>query len=357
MVVIGADVHKRTHTFVAIDDAGRKIGEKAVSANTPGHGEVLRWATSTFPAALWGIEDCRNLSLRLERDLLAAGQQVVRVPPMLTAWGRRRSRRPGKSDPLDALAVARAVLREPDLPVATHDEVAREMQLLVDRRDDLVGRRIELTNRLLGRVHEIDPDHIRGHSGLCHAKRRDALREWLHVQTGLQAELALAELDEITGCQEATDALEKRLAARVRTVAPALLAIQGCGIVSAATLVGESANVDRFKDEAAFASFGGLAPIARWSGGCDGRVVMSSRGNRRVQRALYRIATTQVRMKDSPGAAYYKKRREAGDPPAKAMRCLKRRIARVVFHRLRSDYRKRVDAAASETADMAVMRP
>ena len=191
MVVIGTDVHKHTHTFVAVDDGGRKVGEMVVAANSAGHSEVLEWATSTFPGAVWGIEDCRNLSVRLERDLLAAGQQVVRVPPILAARGRKRSRQPGKSDPLDALAVARAVLREPDLPVPSHDEVAREMELLVDRRDDLVGRRIELTNRLLYRIHEIDPDHLVGHSGLCHAKRRNALREWLEVQTGLQAELVV----------------------------------------------------------------------------------------------------------------------------------------------------------------------
>ena len=238
-----------------------------------------------------------------------------------------------------------------------HDEVAREMQLLVDRRDDLVGRRVELTNRLLYRVHEIDPDQIAGHSGLRHAKRRDVLRDWLYVQPGLQAELGAAELDEITRCQEAIDALEKRIAGRMKAVAPTLLGIPGCGIVSAATLVGEAANVDRFKDEAAFARFGGVAPIPQWTGDRSERVIMSRRGNRRVQRALYRIATTQVRMKDSPGAAYYRKRREAGDPPAKAMRCLKRRIARVVFHRLRNDYRRRVDAAASEAADMAITRP
>ncbi|MGE5694751.1 MAG: transposase [Candidatus Sericytochromatia bacterium] len=128
----------------------------------------------------------------------------------------------------------------------------------------------------------------------------------------------------------------------MKTIAPRLLEIPGCGIVSAATLVGEAANVDRFKDEAAFARFGGVAPIPKWTGDRDERMIMSRRGNRRVRQALYRIATTQVRMKASPGAAYYRKRRDAGDPPAKAMRCLKRRIARVVFHRLRSDYRKRV---------------
>ena len=64
------------------------------------------------------IEDCRNLSRRLERDLLAAGQWIVRVPPKLMAHARDAARSYGKSDPIDALAVARAALREPELPTA-----------------------------------------------------------------------------------------------------------------------------------------------------------------------------------------------------------------------------------------------
>jgi transposase len=103
-----------------------------------------------------GIEDCRNLSGRLERELLDAGQQVVRVPPHLMAYTRASARTRGKSDAIDALAVARAVLREPNLPVASHDEVSREVKLLVDRRGDLVSHRSAIICRLLWRVHELD---------------------------------------------------------------------------------------------------------------------------------------------------------------------------------------------------------
>jgi transposase len=99
---------------------------------------------------VWGIEDVRQLSARLERDLLDAGQRIVRVPSKLTARSRASARSFGKSDPIDALAVARAVLREPDLRVACHDEVSRELKLLVDRRKDLVGQRTATINRLLG---------------------------------------------------------------------------------------------------------------------------------------------------------------------------------------------------------------
>lgn len=109
VIVVGADVHKATHTFVAVDEVGRKLGERTVRATTLGHDGALRWARAEFGVELrWGVEDCRHLSARLERDLLAGGEQVVRVPPKLMAQTRASARERGKSDPIDALAVARA---------------------------------------------------------------------------------------------------------------------------------------------------------------------------------------------------------------------------------------------------------
>ena len=114
MVVVGADVHKRTHTFVAVDAVGGQVGQVTVAAVTEGHLKALAWAREQFGDDLvWAIEDCRHLSARLERDLLTAGQRVVRVPPKMMAEQRRVARTRGKSDPIDALAVARAYLREP----------------------------------------------------------------------------------------------------------------------------------------------------------------------------------------------------------------------------------------------------
>ncbi|WP_156748665.1 transposase, partial [Mycobacterium sp. E3198] len=176
MVVVGADVHKRSHTFVAVDEVGRKLGEKTVKAITAGHGEAVMWARERFGAdVVWAIEDCRHLSARLERDLLTAGQQVVRVPPKLMAQVRASARTRGKSDPIDALAVARAFLREPDLPVASHDEVSRELKLLVDRREVLVAQRTATINRLLWRVHELDPERAPKARSLDSAKHRRSL--------------------------------------------------------------------------------------------------------------------------------------------------------------------------------------
>lgn len=145
MIIIGVDSHKRTHTAVAADEAGRKVAEKTAAATPAGHLELVRWA-GRFAERRWALEDCRHLSRGLSTDLLRAGEAVVRVPPKLMAGARRSSREPGKSDPIDALAVARAALREPDLPVATLDGPERELRLLVDHREDLVAERTRAQN-------------------------------------------------------------------------------------------------------------------------------------------------------------------------------------------------------------------
>ncbi|WP_216638403.1 IS110 family transposase [Mycobacterium asiaticum] len=341
MVVVGADVHKRTHTFVAVDQAGRKLAEKTVKAITVGHAEVVMWAREQFGAdVVWAIEDCRHLSARLERDLLALGQKVVRVPPKLMAQTRASARTRGKSDPIDALAVARGLLREPDLPVAAHDEVSRELKLLVDRREVLVAQRTATINRLLWRVHEIDPEHAPKPRSLDLAKHRNILGRWLDTQSGIVAELARDELADVTRLTETINALAKRIGERVRKVAPVLLAMPGCGELTAAKLVGETAGVVRFKSEAAFARHAGVAPVPVWSGNTRGRVRLTRSGNRQLNAALHRIAVTQIRL-DGLGQTYYRRRLAEGDSTPEALRCLKRRLARVVFNHLHSDHNNR----------------
>ena len=338
MVVVGADVHKHTHTFVAVDEVGRKLGEKGVAANSAGHAEAVMWARERFGAdVVWAIEDCRHLSARLERDLLSGGQQVVRVPTKLMAQTRASARTRGKSDPIDALAVARAYLREPDLPVASHDETSRELKLLVDRREVLVAQRTATINRLRWRVHELDPEHAPKPGSLDRAKHRETLRAWLNTVPGLVAELARDELADITRLTEAIDALAKRISGRVRVVAPVLLSLPGCGELTAAKLVGEAAGVQRFKSEAAFARHSGVAPIPVWSGNTAGRVRMTRSGNRQLNAALHRIAVTQIRL-NGLGQAYYRHRLAVGDSNTEALRCLKRRLARIVFGHLHADH-------------------
>jgi transposase len=126
-----------------------------VPTTSEGHLALVAWAAQ-WPQVRFALEDCRHLTRRLEQDLLAAGHRVVRVPTRLMAGARRGARQPGKSDPIDAEAVALAALRHEDLPVAELDGPTREVKLLVDYRRDLVRQRTRVQNRLRWHLHELD---------------------------------------------------------------------------------------------------------------------------------------------------------------------------------------------------------
>jgi transposase len=252
MVIIGVDSHKRTHTVVAVDETGRKLGEKTALATPDGHLELRAWASRLLERA-WALEDCRHLSRRLESDLLRAGERVLRVPPKLMAGARRSGREPGKSDPIDALAVARAALREPDLPVAVLDGPERDLRLLVDHRDDLVAERTRDQARLRWHLHELDPGNEPPARSLDRAKVLAALDSRLGAFDGTVARLARALVARIRALTTEIDALEGEIAGLVRSMAPSLLALRGCGPLSAAKLVGEAGGIGRFRSRAAFA--------------------------------------------------------------------------------------------------------
>src|SRR5438105_15899738 len=151
MIVIGADTHNGSHALAAVDEGtGRVRGSRQIKADEPGHLAAVRWARGLDEERVWALEDCRHVSRRLEQALLAAGERVVRVPPHRMGATRKAEREPGKSDEIDALAVARAVVKDgvEQFPVAYLDEHAMEIRLLFDHRADLVAERTRLINRL-----------------------------------------------------------------------------------------------------------------------------------------------------------------------------------------------------------------
>lgn len=324
MTTIGIDAHKRNHTLVAVDDAGRQTGEKVVDSTSAGHADAIVWAVERFGWVVeWAVEDNRAATALLEQDLLAANTwRVARVPPHLMARARALGRERGKSDPIDALAVARAAQQNPDLPVAVRDTVSWEIRQLVDRREDLVLQRVGMMHRIYGRVHLIDPSR-RTPTGLDSRGPREALGAFLRTRTGLLAELARDELDDLEYLSRRIDSLTLRIVHRVDDLESSLLGLVGCGHLTAAKLIGEAANVDRFPSESAFARYCGVAPEPFWSGSTAGRMRPSPYGNRQVNTALHRIAVCQI-SKPGPGRSYYDHRRAKGDTGAAAIRRLKR---------------------------------
>lgn len=333
--MIGADSHKRTHTVVALDDLGRRLAEKTVATTTEGHLELVRWAAQ-WPEVCFALEDCRHLTRRLERDLLTAGQRVVRVPTRLMATARRTGRQLGKSDPIDAEAVALAALREPGLPVAELDGPAREVKLLSDHRRVLVAERTALQSRLRWHLHEIDPALEVPSRGLRRYQVMNELLDRLDGVEGLVARLAREQLHRCRELTEQINALEGELRTLVHRLAPTLLELPGCGVLSAAVVIGETAGVHRFRSKDAYARFTGTAPIPVWSGATNGKVRLNRGGNRSINCAFHMIAVTQARG-IGPGRAYLDKVQGAGKTRTEALRLLRRRISDAVYSALRAD--------------------
>ena len=336
VIVIGVDPHKQTHTAAAIESAsGELLGERTEPARSKGHVQLLEWSRSLPGERLWALEDCRHVSVSLERFLIAAGEQVVRVPPKLMAGARRSARSRGKSDAIDALAVARASLREPSLPVARLAGPEREIRLLLDHREDLVAERTRIQQRLRWHLHELHPDLelpagcLDRHVWLERLSRRLAR----HEQT-VQVEICR----ELVGrCRELTRRaaeIERQLAALMRAQAAPLLELPGCGVLTAAKLVGETAGVERFSGEAKLAMHAGAAPLPA-SSGARQRHRLNRSGNRQLNCALHRMAVTQGRC-HPPAREYLTRKEQEGHSRKEALRCLKRHLARVVYRTLRT---------------------
>jgi transposase len=336
MVTLGIDAHKRTHTVVAVDDAGRELGARTTTATTTAdHLDLLRWAQRFGGERRWAVEDCRHLSRRLEADLLAAGEQIARVPPKLMAHARDAARTYGKSDPIDALAVARAALRYPDLPIAQLDGPARELRLLVDHREDLVSERTRCINRLRWHLHELDPAWDPTARSLTSYKNIDAVAGRLVGIEGMVARIASEIIAQVRDLTIRERALEREITERVQTLAPRLLTVVGVGALTAAKIVAEVADVRRFKSKDAFARHNGTAPLPVWSGNRE-RHRLSRTGNRQLNAAIHRIAITQARCHDD-AKAYLQRRHEHGNTKTEALRALKRRLSDVVFRALFED--------------------
>src|SRR6266513_2615275 len=294
MVTLGTDSHKQSHTLVAVDENGRHLGELRVAATPAGHREGLSWARQ-WRERRWAMENCRQLSRGLERDLLVAGEQVLQVSPKLMGTSRRSGRQLGKSDPIDAMAVARVALREPNLPVGRPEGKRRELKLLVDHREDLVGARTRIQNRLLWHLHELEPGLQIAPGGLT---RRVVLKE-------------------VTRRLEAHQGVVSEIAREL------------------VKLLAETADALRYHSRGAFAMQNGTAPIPVWSGNQQ-RHRLNRGGNRQLNVALHRIAITQIRL-GGDASAYVLRRLSLGNSKTEAIRSLRRQLSDEVYRRLRLD--------------------
>ena len=256
---------------------------------------------------------------------MAAGEQVVRVPPKMMGQSRRGERQPGKSDQIEAVAVARAVVKDgvERFPAAHLDERAMEIRLLADHRDDLVGERTRVQNRLRWHLLALCPEFEASLPERSLARGvviERIARKLRSFKNDPRARIAREELAHIRKLTQQANALEREITALVKAYRPGLLAESGCGALTAAALISRAAGAERFRTDAQFARQAGVAPIPASSGRRD-RQRLHRGGDRQLNRALHVIAITRARI-DPTTREYIQRHIQNGKSRQEALRCL-----------------------------------
>jgi transposase len=338
MIVIGADMHKRSHTVAAIAaGTGELLGDQTITVGQGGFVDVLDWARELGEQRVWALEDCRHVSGSFERFLLVHGERVVRVATKLMAGERRASRDRGKSDQIDALAVARAALREgiDELPVAELAGPELEIRLLIDHRERLVKMRVALYNDVLWHLHDLWPEQQLPGCALLSKKWINLFtRRLARAEQTARVRVARDELRHMRDLTLSINALEDEIAELVTQVAPQLLSEPGFGPLTAGKLIGEVAGAARFTSDAKLARAGGIAPIPASSGNTQ-RHRLDRGGNRQLNTAIHRVAVTRARCHPET-KDYIARKRAEGKTNKEALRCLKRHLTRRIWHLLQT---------------------
>lgn len=330
MRVVGIDTHKATLAACLIDEIGQALAEAAFPNNPAGFAALLAWLRDGGGVERVGLEGSAGYGAAAARYLLAAGEVAVEVPPQLSHRERLRTRRAGKSDPGDALAIARVTLREADLPPVRLPDQSRELGLLVEARDDLVAEATRTRNRLHADLVVLVPGYGATAANLVAAVHRRSAGRFLRRLPGVQAELARDRLARLERLAAEVRALERRIEGLVAD--HPLRSLPGAGALVTAKLIGEAGDVRRFRSADAFAMLAGVAPIPASSGQVH-RMRLNRGGNRQLNRALYSIAFAQIRT-HPPAQAFVARKRAEGKSWREAIRALKRHLARIVFRLL-----------------------
>jgi transposase len=338
-VVIGVDPHKRSATIEVINQREQVQFQGRFGTDTDGYQQMVA-AGRRFPDRVWAVEGCTGIGRHIAQRLVADGERVLDVPPKLSARVRVFDTGQGrKTDPVDAHSVAVAGLRSPGLRQVVADDVTVALRLLVDRRDELGRARTEVVNR----IHELLLELIPGGAKkfLTRAQASYLLRtapQPVGIVAQTRSDLARELIEDLTVIDAKIRAADKQLRQLVAATGSTLRELNGIGPSGAARLLGDIGDISRFRTAGHFASWNGTAPIEA-SSGDQKRHRLSRAGNRRINRVLHIMAIAQLRH-DTPGQAYYQRRRGEGKTPMEAIRALKRHLSDVIYRQMLRDARR-----------------
>ena len=334
MISVGVDAHKEVHAAVAVDDAGRELGQWRGPNSRSGWRRLVVWSESFGSERRWGIEGAWSYGRGLAQHLVTSGETVYEINSRWTALGRRHGKKVDKSDRLDARAVALFVRQEaPELPAVHADDDTAVLDLLCGERDALLVDAGRLRNQLHALLMQIDPEYRKRVPRLDSAAGvKAATRYPLPREDGLQRRrvasvrrLATRLTLVLRHAEDLADQIKELAAVRF---AP-LTELCGISLLTAGTLAGIMGPGRRFRSDAQLAAYAGAAPLEASSAGLV-RHRLNRGGNRRLNAVMYRIALTQAHH-SREARAYLERRVSEGKTRREAMRALKRYIVRAVW--------------------------
>jgi transposase len=334
-VAIGVDAHKQTLAAAAVDSVGRVIVEAEFRNDAAGHKRFVAWAQQQPGARVIGIEGSGSYGAGLARRLLAAGEDVREVPSQLTYRERRRDSTHGKSDHIDAVAIARVVVRDQPLGSPARVQGLADLKLLCDYRDQLVRTRTRLVNRAHMELAVARPGYQDRVPHLRARAHQTAALMLLRRDRSVRADLVRRRIAGIRRLDREVADIDHQIAIRVKATGTTLVEIPGVGPLIAAKILGEVGDVRRLRSKAAFAHLSGTAPIIASSGGTH-RHRLNRGGNRQLNWALHYVALNQWRSYDK-AKEYIARQRQNGKSHKEAMRCLKRHLANAVYRTMVQD--------------------
>jgi transposase len=334
-VVIAVDPHKASWTAAAVDAALQPVEVIRVAVSAEGYRQLRRFARRWSDPS-WAIEGAAGLGAPLTQRLHADGIEVTDVPAKLAARVRVLSTGHGrKTDEADAISVGIAALTATRLNTASVDAAITALRAVVEHRDDLVKTRTQTVNRLHVLLTHLTPAGAT--RGLTADRAADILRQIRPREPAAKTLRSLAAdlVAEIRALDRRIAKAAADITAAVESSGSTLTELSGIGTLNAAKILARVGTIERFRSADAFASYTGTAPIAASSGDVT-RHRLSRAGDRQLNCCLHTMAITQI-SRDTPGRAYYRRKRAAGKSHREALRCLKRRLSDVVYRQLLRD--------------------
>ena len=334
-VVIGMDPHKRSVTIEVMTAQERVVDGGRFGTDVAGYRSMLEVARR-WPDRIWAIEGCSGIGRHVAMRLIADGEDVVDVPPKLSARTRVFATGQGrKTDATDAHSVALVGTRMSGLRPVVDDQQLAVLRVLVDRRRFLGEDHTRMISQLHQLLLELIPGGAKKNLSAAQAKAllakvrpRDTAGK---TRRRVAAEL-IADLERVHARKKAANKELKELVAATGTT---LMDLHGIGPSGAARLLVEVADITRFPNRDHFASWNGTAPIDA-SSGDQVRHRLSRAGTRQINRTLHLMATVQLRH-PTEGRAYYDRKTASGKTPMESMRALKRRLSNIVYNTLLDD--------------------